>query len=102
MLILLDPTPPNYTPLQQIFLTTMSSRSHEIVLGLIKSVKAMNEAEFSDQLDVLFELYPVRTVLLDFVSGTMAEIGSQWERGEMMVMMEHFASNILFFLFLAY
>lgn len=55
----------------------------------------MNEAEFSDQLDVLFELYPVRTVLFDYIASTMAEIGSQWENGEMMVMMEHFASNII-------
>jgi len=73
----------------------MSRRTHEIVMDLIKSAKAMNEAEFSDQIDVLFELYPVRTVLLDFISATMAEIGSQWEKGEIMVMMEHFASNII-------
>jgi len=73
----------------------MSARTHEIVVGLIKSVKAMNEAEFSDQLDVLFELYPTRTVLLDYISAMMCEIGSQWEKGELMVMMEHFASNIV-------
>jgi len=73
----------------------MSRRTHDIVLDLMKSVKAMNEAEFSDQLDVLFEIYPVRTVLLDFIASIMAEIGSQWERGEIMVMMEHFASNII-------
>jgi len=55
----------------------------------------MNETEFSDQLDVLFELYPTRTVLIDFIGTTMEEIRSLWGKGELMIMMEHFASNIV-------
>jgi len=73
----------------------MSRRTQDIVANLIKSVVAMNEAEFSDQLDVLFELYPVRTVLIDYISTTMCEIGDLWAKGDLMVMVEHFASNIV-------
>jgi len=73
----------------------MSRTTRDTVHGLLKSVLALNEAELSDQLDTLFELYPLRIVLVSYVSALMVEIGRMWEQGELMVMTEHFASNII-------
>jgi methanogenic corrinoid protein MtbC1 len=65
-----------------------------IVKDMLKSVYNLNELSLSDMLEVAFEMYPVRVVCADIIAPMMWEIGSMWERGEIMVVMEHFASSI--------
>jgi len=66
-----------------------------MVKDMLKSVYNLNELSLSDMLEVAFEMYPVRIVCADIIAPMMQEIGSMWERGEIMVVMEHFASNVI-------
>lgn len=72
-----------------------SIRMYAMVKDMLKHVYNMNEMSLSDMLEIAFEIYPVRVVCSDIIAPMMAEIGSMWERGELMVVMEHFASNII-------
>ena len=65
-----------------------------LVKDMLKSVYNLNELSLSDMLEAAFEMYPVRVVCADIIAPMMWEIGSMWERGEIMVVMEHFASSI--------
>ncbi len=72
----------------------MGSRMFALVEEMLKSVYNLNELSLSDMLEAAFEMYPVRVVCADIIAPMMYEIGNMWERGEMMVVMEHFASSI--------
>jgi MerR family transcriptional regulator, light-induced transcriptional regulator len=72
----------------------MGTRMLAIVKDMLKFVYNLNELSMSDLLEAAFEMYPVRVVCADIITPMMWEIGSMWERGEMMVVMEHFASSI--------
>lgn len=72
-----------------------STRMFGMVKDMLKHVYNMNEMSLTDMLEVAFEMYPVRVVCSDIIAPMMCEIGSLWEKGEMMVVMEHFASNIV-------
>ena len=72
----------------------MGGRMFSMVKDMLKHVYNMNEPCFTDMLEAAFEMYPVRVVCSDIIAPMMGEIGSLWERGEMMVVMEHFASSI--------
>jgi hypothetical protein len=74
-----------------------SIRMYAMVKDMLKHVYNMNEMSLTDMLEIAFEMYPVRVVCSDIIAPMMAEIGNMWERGEMMVVMEHFASSISFF-----
>lgn len=74
----------------------MSSRTFSMVKDMLKHVYNMNEACLTDMLEAAFEMYPVRVVCAEIICSMMREIGSLWERGELMVVMEHFASSIKF------
>jgi MerR family transcriptional regulator, light-induced transcriptional regulator len=43
-----------------------------------------------------FALYPFETVLLDLIQPVMVEIGERWQRNEINVVAEHFASQFMY------
>lgn len=73
----------------------MGTRMFALVKDMLKSVYNLNELGLSDMLEAAFEMYPMRVVCADIIAPMMWEIGSMWERGELMVVMEHFASNVV-------
>lgn len=66
-----------------------------LVKDMLTSVYNLNESGLSDKIETAFDLFPVQVVFADIIAPMMYEIGRMWERGELMVVMEHFASNVI-------
>jgi DNA-binding transcriptional MerR regulator len=63
--------------------------------SLTRSLLAYDEGEAQAILDRAFALQPLEEVLTGLISETLRRIGDGWERGEITVAQEHFASNIV-------
>ena len=61
---------------------------------LVTAAHAYDEATVHAILDEAFSGFSLETVLRDLVLPVLREIGAEWERGELEVGQEHFASNL--------
>lgn len=64
-------------------------------LRLIASVRDYDEVAAHQVLDEAFSGFALETVLKQLVLPALREIGDEWERGELDVAQEHFASNLV-------
>lgn len=62
---------------------------------LVAAAHAYDEAIVHAILDEAFSGFSLETVLRDLVLPVLREIGAEWERGELEVGQEHFASNLV-------
>jgi DNA-binding transcriptional MerR regulator len=62
---------------------------------LLAAVHAYDEAALQAVLDEALAGFALETVLRDLVLPALREIGDQWERGELEIGQEHFASNLV-------
>ena len=62
---------------------------------LVTAAHAYDEATVHAILDEAFSGFSLETVLRDLVLPVLREIGAEWERGELEVGQEHFASNLV-------
>ena len=64
-------------------------------LRLIAAVRAYDEVSAHLVLDEAFAAFALETVLQQLILPALREIGDEWERGELEVAQEHFASNLV-------
>jgi DNA-binding transcriptional MerR regulator len=62
---------------------------------LLSAVRAYDEAAVQAVLDEALAGFAVETVLRELILPTLREVGARWERGELEVGQEHFASNLV-------
>ena len=62
---------------------------------LLSAVRAYDEAALHAVLDEVLAAFALETALRDLVLPTLREVGDEWERGELEVGQEHFASNLM-------
>jgi MerR family transcriptional regulator, light-induced transcriptional regulator len=62
---------------------------------LLSAVRAYDEAALHAVLDEALAGFALETVLRELILPALREIGAQWERGELEVGEEHFASNLI-------
>ena len=62
---------------------------------LLSAVRAYDEAALHDVLDEGFAGFALETVLRKLILPTLREVGEEWERGELEIGQEHFASNLV-------
>jgi MerR family transcriptional regulator, light-induced transcriptional regulator len=62
---------------------------------LLSAVRAYDEAALHAVLDEALAGFAVETVLRELILPTLREVGDRWERGELEVGQEHFASNLV-------
>lgn len=63
--------------------------------NLARSLDDLDEPGAQAALDRLFAAFTVETILRDVVLPYLHDLGERWERGEVSVACEHFASNLL-------
>lgn len=63
--------------------------------GLLSAVRAYDEAAVQAVLDEALAGFALETVLRELILPALREVGDQWERGELEIGQEHFASNIV-------
>jgi DNA-binding transcriptional MerR regulator len=64
-------------------------------LRLLAAVRAYDEAALHAVLDEAFAGFALETVVGDLLLPTLREIGDAWERGELEIGQEHFATNLV-------
>lgn len=62
---------------------------------LLSAVRAYDEAAVQAVLDEALAGFALETVLRDLILPALRDVGAQWERGELEVAQEHFASNLV-------
>jgi MerR family transcriptional regulator, light-induced transcriptional regulator len=62
---------------------------------LLAAVQAYDEAAIQSVLDEALAGFALDTVLRELILPALREIGDEWERGELEVAQEHFASNLV-------
>jgi len=62
---------------------------------LLSAVRAYDEAAAHAVLDEALAGFALETVLRDLILPALKEVGDQWERGELEIGQEHFASNLV-------
>jgi DNA-binding transcriptional MerR regulator len=62
---------------------------------LVAALAAFDEPAAQATLDRLFDELTIETVLRDVVMPALHEVGTRWERDELSVAQEHFASNVI-------
>jgi DNA-binding transcriptional MerR regulator len=62
---------------------------------LLSAVCAYDEAALHAVLDEAFAGFALETVLRELILPALREVGAQWERGELEIGQEHFASNLV-------
>ncbi len=62
---------------------------------LLSAVRAYDEAALHAVLDEALAGFAVETVLRELILPMLREVGARWERGELEVGQEHFASNLV-------
>jgi DNA-binding transcriptional MerR regulator/methylmalonyl-CoA mutase cobalamin-binding subunit len=66
-----------------------------LVGALLAAVEGFDDAAAGAALDRLLASYAVETVLRDAVLPVLSDLGDRWERGELTVAQEHFASSVI-------
>lgn len=69
----------------------ITRKQHELIGALL----AFNESEAHHVLDLCLTLWDMESVLHDIIIPVLIEIGDRWERGEISVAHEHYASQLL-------
>lgn len=62
---------------------------------LLSAVRAYDEAAAHAVLDEVLAGFALETVLRELILPALREVGAQWERGELEIGQEHFASNLV-------
>jgi DNA-binding transcriptional MerR regulator len=62
---------------------------------LLSAVRAYDEAALHAVLDEALAGFALETVLRELILPALREVGAQWERGELEIGQEHFASNLV-------
>lgn len=75
--------------------TTTASDTTEVRRELGAALLAFDEARAHAALDALVARFSLDTVVADIVVPYLHDLGEQWERGEISVAQEHFASSLL-------
>ncbi len=65
------------------------------VAELRRALEAFDEASSHAVLDRALAAFGLETVLRDLILPTLVDLGERWERGEITVAQEHFASNLV-------
>lgn len=63
--------------------------------GLVEALVAFDDVEAHAALDRLFSSLTLESVLRDSVLPALRDLGERWQRGEITIGQEHFASNLL-------
>ncbi len=71
-----------------------STRPGELVAALMTAARAFDATDFDKQLDIAFSFGHLAAIR-DVVLPTLVEIGDRWERAELAVGHEHFASHLI-------
>ena len=64
-------------------------------LRLLTAVRTYDEGAVHALLDEAFAGFALETVLRELILPALREVGEQWERGELEIAQEHFASNLV-------
>lgn len=67
----------------------------ETAAALVRALEAYDETAAHELLDTALASYGVETMLEEIVAPALRTIGDRWQRGEITVAQEHFASNLL-------
>jgi DNA-binding transcriptional MerR regulator len=62
---------------------------------LLSAVRAYDEAALHEVLDEALAGFALETVLRELILPALREVGARWERGELEIGQEHFASNLI-------
>lgn len=72
-----------------------NSKLHTISSELKDSLLSFHEQRANQVLEEAFSLFSIERIVIDVISVVLVEIGDDWEKGEITIAHEHFASQYL-------
>lgn len=83
-----------YAPTLRLVMAA-NSRFDQVVDDFISAIHEFNYSRAHQIITSALSIYPVEEVCLEILLPAVVQIGMEWEKGELTLQMEHFASNII-------